>query len=113
MKTINRLVAIVKPKQPFLDCLESLPNWDMELALAELRKDCTAILIPEFGSNEEALRYIERKYKAIFEIELNDWHTDDGVWPKNKSLQVFRQWFDIEIHSMIYDAVDETIIKES
>lgn len=112
MNTINRLVAIIKPKQPFLDYLESLPDWDMELTLDELRADCAAILIPEFGSNEQGLRYIEKIHKTIFEMQLNDWHTDDGVWPKNRSLKIFREWFDIEINSMVYDAVDENIIKE-
>jgi len=113
MNTINRLVAIIKPKQPFLDWLESLPDWDEELTLDELRADCTAILIPEFGSNEQGLRYIEKMHKTIFEMQLNDWHTDDSVWPKNRSLQAFHQWFDIEIHSRIYDSVKDSIIRES
>lgn len=112
MQTINRLVAIIKPKQPFLDWLESLTDWDDELTLDELREDCTAILIPEYGSNEKASQYIEQKYEEIFEIELSNWHYDKDLWIKNRSLQLFRQWFDVEIHSMVYDAVDGDIIKE-
>ncbi|MEK7396547.1 MAG: hypothetical protein AAB116_06385 [Candidatus Poribacteria bacterium] len=112
MNTINRLVAIIKPKQPLLDWLESLPDWDDELTLDEIRADCTAILIPEYGSNEKALQYIEQKHEEIFEIELSNWHYDEDLWTKNRSLKIFREWFDIEIHSMVYDAVDENIIKE-
>ena len=33
--TIDRFVAIIKPKQPFLDWLESQPDWDMDTMLEE------------------------------------------------------------------------------
>jgi hypothetical protein len=46
MDMINRGVAIIKPKQPFLAWLGGLPQ-PMDSSLNELRKDCTAILIPD------------------------------------------------------------------
>ena len=33
MYTVNRLIAIIKPKQPFMDWLESTPGWDLDLSL--------------------------------------------------------------------------------
>jgi hypothetical protein len=38
-RLINRTVAIIKPKQPFLDWLKGLPDWDVKLTLRELREE--------------------------------------------------------------------------
>lgn len=112
MYTINRLIAIIKPKQPFLDWLESTPSWDLDLTLEYLREDCMALLIPEYGENEKALRYIERDCKWIFEMQLAGWYNDEAVWPEKRTLSVFRKWFDVEIHSLIYDVVEKGIVRE-
>jgi len=42
---INRYVAILKPKQPFLDWLESQADWDVDITLEELRADRCAYLM--------------------------------------------------------------------
>jgi len=93
MYTIDRLIAIIKPRQPFMDWLESMPGWDLDLTLDDLRKDCLTLLIPEYDDNEKAMRYIERNCKSIFEMRL------------------FRKWFDVEIHSMIYDMAERGIVR--
>ena len=112
MQSIDRLVAIIKPRQPFLEWLKSLPDWDLEMSLEELRDDCTALLIPEFGNNEEAKGHIETNYQVIFEMQLNSWYTEPTMWPEKRSLVVFRQWFDIEIHSIVIDTLSGIIMKE-
>ncbi|MFC1717739.1 plasmid pRiA4b ORF-3 family protein [Candidatus Poribacteria bacterium] len=112
MQSIDRLVAIIKPRQPFLDWLRSLPDWDLEMTLEELREDCIVLLIPEFDSNEEAKEHIEANYQVIFEMQLNNWYTDPIMWPEKRSLGVFRQWFDIEIHSIVIDTLDGIVKKE-
>ncbi len=113
MHTINRFIAVIKPKQPFLDWLKSQPDWDLDTTLKELGDDCNAFLIPEYDTVEQAMRYIERQHKYIFELHLFDWYTDESTWPEKRTLSVFRDWFDVEIHSVVYDMVDEHILRES
>jgi len=112
MYLINRHVAIIKPKQPLLDWLESQPDWDVDITLEELRKDRCAYLIPAYVSLDQAKRYIERNYNAFFEWELYGWYTDESVWPEKRTLSVFRKWFDVEIHSMVIDMLKEHIERE-
>ena len=112
MYTIDRFVAIVKPKQPFLDWLESDPDWDLDMKLEDLRKDSNAYLVPEYDSTEQAMRYIERNHKAVFEWELFGWCTDEEMWPEKLTLSVFRKWFDVEIHEMVIDMLDKHIMRE-
>ena len=109
MHTIDRFVAIINPKQPFLDWLESQPDRDLATTLEELRTECNALLIREYDSVEQAMRYIERNHKYIFELHLFDWYTDETMWPEKRTLSVFRKWFDVEIYSVVYDMIGEAI----
>ena len=110
---VNRLAAIIKPKQPLLDWLESQPDWDHDITLEDLRADRYVLLIPGYDTPEQAMRYIERNHKAIFEMELFGWYTDESMWPEKRTLSVFRKWLDVEIHSMVIDMLDEHIMRES
>jgi hypothetical protein len=112
MHTIDRFVAIIKPKQPFLDWLESLPDWDLDMTLEKLRGDSNAYLVPEYDSTEQAMRYIERNHKAIFEWELWSWYTDETSWPEKLTPSVFRKWFDVEIYEMVIDLLGKHIMRE-
>lgn len=40
-------------------------------------------------------------------MELWAWHTDETYWPKKRNLALFREWFDIEIHSEVIDMDDD------
>jgi hypothetical protein len=90
---------------------KGLPGEDMDVSLKEMSQDCTVILIPEFDSEKEARHYIEAIYEELFEIELASWCRDESLWPHKTSLQMFRDWFDIEIHSEVFDALEEEIEK--
>ncbi len=37
---------------------------------------------------------------------------DEKLQPKNRNFKMFKKWFDVEIHSMVIDLVDEGIEKE-
>jgi hypothetical protein len=112
--SINRNVAVVKPKLPFLQWLKSLPDDDdsFEITEDDLKRDCITFLVPEAYSTEDARKYIERRYKEIFEIELVSWHRKLSDWPKRRTLKLFRDWFEIEIHSEVIDIGQGHIIKE-
>ena len=71
-----------------------------------------ALLIPEYGENDKAMRYIERNCRFIFEMQLSGWYNDPCTWPEKRILSVFRKWFDLEIHSLIYDLVEKEIMRK-
>jgi len=112
MYLVNRYVAIIKPKQPFLDWLESQSDWDLNIALEEIRTDRGAYLIPSCDSPGQAMQYIERNYRTIFEWELYFWYTAKFIWPEKRTLSVFRKWFDVEIHTMVVDISKDRIERE-
>jgi hypothetical protein len=112
MDTIHRSVAVIKPKQPFLDWLNALPDNDQPFTSAELQTDCTVLLLPEFGNDLQAQKFIKKIHADIFERELDAFFTDPDYWPPKRDYKTFLEWFDIEHHSEVFDTVDKEIIKE-
>lgn len=108
MYELERIAAVFKPTQLFLDWIREIPGEDnSDLELVDLREDCTTILIPAFNSPEEADTYIEELFINIFANELEGWVEDPAFWPQEPDFELFKSWFDIEYHSMVYDLVDE------
>ena len=107
MEYVDRSLAVIKPRQPFFDWLKETPDWDLDLTLETLRVDCSALLIPEFDEPEEAVAYIDDMFEQIFDMELASWCMDESIWPKKRTLKMFWEWFDVELHSTVIDTADE------
>ncbi|MFZ4554568.1 MAG: hypothetical protein EBS54_06785 [Betaproteobacteria bacterium] len=107
MYIIDRHLAVIKPKQPFLDWLSKTPGYELDLTLEQMRLDCTALLIPEFDEPEEAIGYIDEIATELFDAELGSWVDDASAWPKDRSLKAFWDWFDVEIHGTVVDLVED------
>ena len=112
MYSINRQVAIIKPKKPYIDWINSLPGMDVPFDSESLKKDCTAILLPHLDNDEESLKYLKTIYTEIFDIELDSWYSDKRFWPKKRNFALFIEWFDVEFHSEVLDPLENDIEKE-
>ena len=102
---LNRSLLIVRFKQPFLDWAVSLDDSGLVPELG----DETAYLVPEFDDEKEAERILKRVYEEVFERELTSWDTQESRWPKPRTLALFREWFDIQLHSMVEDLGDDAL----
>jgi hypothetical protein len=103
MRQINRAIALVKPRQPFIDWVNSLGGDLPRLTLAQARRDTRAMLIPEPERSQGGRRFIELNFAFIFEDELSVWSRDKTQWPEPRTLSLFGEWFDVEIHDMVFD----------
>ena len=103
MESINRQVAIIKPKAPYVDWINTLPGTVDPTTVDNLQTDCTALLLPHFDTDEESLNYLKKNFRTIFEYELYGWHTDKGSWPNKLTFKQFQEWFNIEFHSEVID----------
>jgi hypothetical protein len=112
MKHINRFAAIIKPKQPYVDWANSFNDGGPTMNLENARKEGNAYLIPQFDYSDQAVKYVEKNYATIFENELRDWITDPEMWPKKRTLKMFKEWFDIEINEPVHDLGRGKIVAE-
>jgi hypothetical protein len=56
--------------------------------------------------------WIRANHRVLFENELEGWYTDPDLWPKKRDLRTFRQWFQVEAHSVIEDTVGGPIVDD-
>jgi hypothetical protein len=97
---LNRSAVAVRPKQPFLDWVNSVEEGG-SLTLADLQK--TLYLVPDYEDPADAEKVLKRVYDDIFCRELEGWYTLESLWPQDRSLRVFKQWFEIEHFDLIED----------
>lgn len=112
MYVINRSAAIIRPQQPFVDWANSIEDEVKQYSIEDFSTDCSVVLLPEYDSDEHAKSILKGLYNDVFEIELSSWVTDENVWPDNRTYEMFKEWFDVELHSMVYDPYEDDIEKE-
>jgi hypothetical protein len=108
-ETINRNAIIVRPQKPYFEWVNSLND---EYSMVDERDENNIYLIREMNSNEEILRWVKRNFDKLFVNELNDWCTDEGLWPKKRTFAMFSKWFQVEVASMILDLEDFEVTKD-
>ncbi|WP_028215462.1 hypothetical protein [Paraburkholderia mimosarum] len=110
----NRVVAIIVPKAPFvawINAADPVPA-NPTVTLADAPEEPSAFLIPTNESDDQdqpGKRWIQRSWKALFEQMLADWYTDPALWPRNRTIKMFREWCEIRIHSIVLDCGDTPI----
>ena len=116
--TLNRGSVTLKPKQPVLDWLNSV---DRSLGVKDsmkfdpLDEHGDTFLVPGepvVESRQDAVAWVEKNWKDFFEFELGQWILDDTLWPQKPTLKLFREWFDIEYRSMVWDIGAEPLQHE-
>jgi len=113
MFEVNRSIALIRPKAPFLDWLQHLPgDLAEQVELDALTRDCNALLIPAADDYESAIDFVLQHYRILFQAELADWCDDEQYWPDLLSPALFLEWFEVEIHSVLTDMVDTPLERE-
>lgn len=114
--TLNRGLVILRYKQPFLDWLNEIDPMPSNFTLAEINEDGNIFLVPCYDSqvepveiDEDAVKWVERRWRMFFEHLLNEWLTDDSLWPQGRTLKMFREWFAVEFYSMVWDMGNEPL----
>ena len=105
----NRAAVIVKAKKPFLDWINYTDG--PKFTLETVNREGHVYLIPEHDTPKALEEILKELYEEIFVLELNSFCTDQGEWPK-LNYKMFREWFDIEVHSMVFDPDEDEIEKE-
>lgn len=112
---IPSLVLAVIPKKGFISWLQQLiatleiqlPANEKKLDEIDLHRNCPLFLLPFFTDSNETQKFIEDNYKAIFINSLYLWFEDTRFWPKEipdkMTYALFKEYFDLELHSRFYD----------
>jgi hypothetical protein len=112
MEEINRAVVVIKPRQPLVDWVNRTVPFDTPVTIEELAQDCTAVLIPDtIDLGEKVPAYLDRFKPALFDLELEEWNRNPADWPAERTAAAFDDWFELEVHSVVYDTVEAPVRK--
>ena len=110
---LNRDLIVVRLKQPFVDWVNESGPYpdDSRMTLDEVNEDVSAFLIHDSAS-EDMEGWLDEFYLLLFEAILEEWYVDEALWPQDRTLALFKQWCDVEVHSMVFDLVDGPIVDD-
>lgn len=101
---IDRIALIVRPLEPFLNWYSHLyPN-----SIEELDEIKTYLIKDNITDAEE---WLKKKFKKIFEFELETRHLNKKEWPQKRNYKMFTQWFHVEISPLVYDFENKPVHK--
>ncbi len=114
MNSVNRAVLILNYKDPAIEWINQVfPEFPV--LLQEVNKDRTAYLTSnKAAETEESInKWLKKNFKSLFEEELASWCTDTDLWPSTSSFKTFNSWFSIEYHSVVFDTLQNPIVRET
>jgi hypothetical protein len=111
MRVINRIAVTVVGAQPYRDWTRQKPADSHEGGLTVVRANTfgSAFLLPELELEEDVHEWIEENAGWLFEFQLAAWTEDEASWPAVRDLRTFKEWFRVDIHSVVVDVADDEI----
>jgi hypothetical protein len=110
---VNRCAVTLKPKAPFWQWVKSTDDTGEDM-LKDAAKENNIYLIPDYENAADIYKsiesYVANNYKKLFTNELIGWWTDPDDFPE-LTYQRFKDWFEITVHTLIFDMVVSPIKK--
>lgn len=111
MRVINRTAIAITGAQPYVDWTRQTDSDTSTgmLTVARAKPYGTAVLLPELELEEDVHDWVEENAEWLFEFQLAAWTDDEASWPQPRDLPTFRQWFRVDILSVVVDVADTDI----
>lgn len=104
---IDRSAIIIRPKQGFIDWLNSVfPEDGFEYSNFV---NPTIYLVDD--EIEDLEKWLRKKFDTFFMLELEKWNTNINKWPKSRNYKMFREWFEVSISGSVFDLEKRPIFK--
>lgn len=108
-RTINCAGLIVCPKQPYVDWANSADDDGARADLERLRAEPSIYLVETIDFLEDFDVLVDDTWEWIFKEQFNGWVTDSKSWPAKLTREMFLEWFDCELSTMIWDMLKTKI----
>ena len=113
---LNRAIIVLRYKQPYIDWVKTAGTNPIEITLEDANDDSEAFLVPNYDclvdpidGTDDAVKWVEKRWRMFFEHILGAWIFDETTWPQNRTLKMFREWFDVEYKSLVWDMGNEPL----
>jgi hypothetical protein len=111
MRVVNRTAVTITGAQPYIDWMRETDADFNKGAVTVPRAKAygSAFLLPEVELEEDLTEWVEENAIWLFEFQLSAWTENEASWPTTRDLAAFREWFRIDIHSVVVDMGDDDI----
>jgi hypothetical protein len=111
MRVVNRTAVTVTGAQPYLDWMRRTDaDFNKGTITVSVAKTYgSAFLLPEFEFEEDLQEWVEDNASWIFDFQLSAWTEDETTWPETRDVKTFREWFRVDVHSVVVDVADTDI----
>jgi hypothetical protein len=113
MRVVNRTAVTITGAQPYLDWMRQTDSdfnkGGVTVVVPRAKAYGSAFLLPEFDLEEDLHEWVEENAPWLFEFQLSAWTEDESTWPATRDLKTFKDWFRIDIHSVVVDVADDEI----
>ena len=104
---IDRFAIVIKANKPFHDWVKKVdPDFYMEEDFMT-----TIYLVNETFTDLKV--WLKDNFDDFFRMELEKEIVEEEKWPQNRTYRMFKQWFDVQISTMIYDLEEFPISKQN
>ncbi|TXD47260.1 hypothetical protein [Polaribacter sp. IC073] len=97
---VNRSAISLKPAQPFIDWHNTIYP-DSKISASDLDEVTTYLI--DNGNSDDIDAYLKKDFDRFFMTELEGWYTDENDWPKKRTYNMFKKWFQIATSTAVYD----------
>jgi len=102
MRILSRAALVLRYREPFLRWAAGIEAKAPAHA-AGLRDDVSVYLVPEDPLEEQETPPLTDFFVEVFEHELEDWCTDEALWPAQRDFETFQAWFEVTGQSIVLD----------
>jgi len=87
---------------------------DPQISPERVNQEWTVYLISDHEADDDKAlaRWIKHNHQVLFKVELEGWYTDERLWPQKRTLKLFKEWFEVECHTVVEDTVGTPIENE-
>lgn len=112
MLPIERSSFILLSQQPAADWVNGLPtpegHAEEEPVTAEMLNAQPPIFLTELFESPDAMdESFKNHWARIWESWLTSWTPEKEMWPKERTLESFGQWFQVLPTPMVFDALTQ------
>jgi len=113
MRVVNRTAITITGAQPYLDWMRQtdadFAKGAVTVVVPRAKAYGSAFLLPEFDQEEDLQEWVEENAAWLFDFQLSAWTEDESAWPATRDLKTFKEWFRVDIHSVVVDVGDDDI----
>ena len=109
---LNRTAIILRHQEPFVRWINEADPCPGDSDITVDPDEQTVYLIHQIENRDELDEWIALNHEPLFESELEGWYTDEALWPKNRTLELFNEWVHVEYHTVVSDVVDAPLLDD-